>query len=102
MSPRKHTLGSEVIQKHGIKMWWYVQRVLITWGLAEYKLGHWPTWEELKSLGENEGTLSRDLGFFREVFGDRSVRDVLDEIKRSRQGSVVDRVMTAPASVCHG
>jgi hypothetical protein len=87
------TLGGWVIQHHGIRTWWHVQRCLMTWGMPAVALGRRPTREEvMQGAGVSSATYYRDVEFFHTVFPDRDPYEFFVELwegrERRRYGAV--------------
>lgn len=99
MPRQPKTLGGAVIARHGIRVWWHVQRVLMVWLMSTELLGHEPTWQEAVELsGISEATLMRDLRSLREVWPDVSISQLCQRIRSARPaGSAEDAVLTSPA-----
>jgi hypothetical protein len=89
-------LGGWVIQNHGVRTWWHVQRALLAAGLCREIERRPVTTGEAAAFSGVTARFYRDLAVFHRVWPGDDPCAMYERLRVLRQGSVEDRVMLAP------
>lgn len=97
------TLGGWVVVNHGVRKWWHVQRILMTWGLCQELADHDVNMSEVAAFSVDDSTFYRSLKVYREVFPELEPADLWARLRagvegKASEGSVADAVQLARVS----